>query len=216
VGPVPYEHHIYENGQVSTRANDWHDLFNALVWCRLPRFKSAMNAVHYRHLHEAAEGRRGRQRDALTLLDENGAVVLSPRRELLDRLARRDWQGAFQAARDAWTAPVKVLICGHALLEKFLRPYKAVTAHVLLVHLPAEAIPPAGNFLGRVDEWLAARLLAGRLVRRPRELSPLPLAGVPGWWTAGPQDAAFYDDRTVFRPPAPDFEAPALQDFDLY
>jgi hypothetical protein len=31
---VSYERHIYRTGQVSTRASSWHDLFNALAWCR--------------------------------------------------------------------------------------------------------------------------------------------------------------------------------------
>ena len=83
---VDYEKHIYETGEVSTREGSWHDLFNALVWSRFPQLKAAMNERHYQRLHEARDGRRGAQRDALTLLDESGVIVTSPDGELLDSL----------------------------------------------------------------------------------------------------------------------------------
>ena len=44
---VNYETHIYSTAQVSTRELSWHDLFNALVWARYPRIKSAINALHF-------------------------------------------------------------------------------------------------------------------------------------------------------------------------
>ena len=42
-----YESKIYLTGQVQTRANNWHDFFNALVWKILPRAKLALNQLHY-------------------------------------------------------------------------------------------------------------------------------------------------------------------------
>ena len=131
---VAYEKHVYETGEVSTRENNWHDLFNALAWCRFPRLKAAMNALHYRHLEQEHDGRRGRQRDALTLFDESGVIVASPDTGLLEALARRDWNEAFVERREAWVQS-GVLVCGHAILEKFLQPYKALTAHSFQVHL---------------------------------------------------------------------------------
>jgi hypothetical protein len=58
--------------------------------------------------------------------------------------------------------------------------------------------------LRRVDTALAERVQAGRLCTSPADLSPLPLAGVPDWWGDGAQNAAFYADRAVFRPPPAD------------
>ncbi len=194
---VAYEQHIHETGEVSTRENSWHDLFNALAWCRFPSLKSAMNAVHYQNLGEQKDGRRGGQRDALTLLDESGVVVTSPNEELLKALYERDWQAAFVDYRDAWTGS-GVLVCGHAILEKFLQPYKSVTAHALCLHLPQPMC------VSELDAALADALLEGTLLRTPKDLSPLPLMGIPGWWTGGIQDAGFYADKTVFRPPPPD------------
>lgn len=200
---VAYERHIYETGEVPTREQDWHDLFNALVWCRMPRLKAAMNARHYSQLGAAQAGSRGPLRDALTLLDESGALVVSADRGLLQALARHDWAQAFQGAAEAWAA-TRVVVCGHALLDKLRAPYKAMTAHTLLlsVELPPDD-PPLDEWFSRLDMLLARRLLAG-LCNQPSELSPLPLMGLPGWWPAGPQDDDFYGDSAVFRPPCKD------------
>lgn len=191
---VPYEKHIYESGQVSTREASWHDLFNALAWCRLPHLKAAMNAVHYRHLGEAHDGRRGKQRDALTLLDESGVIVFGSNSRLLEALAARDWPRAFVGYREAWAEDTQVLVCGHAILEKFLDPYKALTAHALFLHSSEPMIIPD------LDELLADALLSGELMSSSRDLSPLPLMGIPGWWDYGSQDEEFYADQGVFRP----------------
>jgi hypothetical protein len=72
-----YEHRIYTTGQVSTRPDNWHDLFNALVWMRFPRIKIAMNTLHYHAYSQQTAGRRGALRDALTLFDECGVIVFS-------------------------------------------------------------------------------------------------------------------------------------------
>jgi hypothetical protein len=191
---VSYEQHIYETGEVSTREANWHDLFNALVWCRLPRLKSAMNTLHYRHLDDGPAGRRGSVRDALTLLDESGIIVASTNPAVLDALEARDWSLAFVAYREAWHHDLRVLICGHAVLEKFLQPYKSITAHAVFLHTPR--VPKTEE----MDGQLARALLEDGLLRSTSDLSPLPLAGIPGWWPDGPQDADFYADRDVFRP----------------
>ncbi|MDX1380811.1 MAG: DUF3025 domain-containing protein [Xanthomonadales bacterium] len=196
---VEYERHVFETGEVSTRANEWHDVFNALAWCRWPRLKAALNAAHYRSLDEARGGRRGARRDALTLLDESGALVVSGDRGLLEALAARDWQRAFVARREAW-AGSRCLLCGHALLQKLRAPYRAITAHALLLQVDRRAAGEWGeSFLQTLDAWLAAALAAGGICGTPADLSPLPLAGIPGWWASGPQDAAFYANAAVFR-----------------
>lgn len=192
---VAYEKHIHETGQVSTREGSWHDLFNALAWCRLPRLKAAMNAVHYAHLEEARGGCRGRQRDALTLLDESGVIVYGEHAPVLEALARRDWRAAFVDGAAAWQRRLQVRICGHAILEKFLAPYKSMTAHALFLYVDGPLTDTA------LDPLLADALLRGELLSSPADLSPLPLMGIPGWWHGGEQNEAFYDDQHVFRPP---------------
>ena len=194
-----YEKHIYETGEVSTRGDNWHDLFNALVWCRWPRTKAAMNALHYQNLHLERDGRRGELRDALTLLDESGAILLSSDDDLLGALAGKDWKNAFVDQRKSWSLGTRLIVCGHALLEKFLDPYKAITAQVLLLRpgdleLQHEGVPEHD-----LDEALSRALLSWRPLTSTASLSPLPLMGIPGWSEG--QDAEFYNDKSVFRPP---------------
>ena len=57
-----YEHRIYTSGRISTRPDNWHDLFNALVWMRFPRLKIAMNSLHFHALSEEHDGSRGKLR----------------------------------------------------------------------------------------------------------------------------------------------------------
>jgi hypothetical protein len=203
---VAYEQHIFRTGQVSTRAESWHDLFNALVWSRFPRFKSAMNAMHVAQQNSAQTARRGRLRDALTLMDESGAIVISPRNALLAAIARHDWHFVFESwfsgpPATGESSQLKLFVCGHALLEKFLQPYKAMTAKVLLLVVDEDTFAlPREKQLAWLDNHLAAKLLEGRLFNSPADLAPLPLMGIPGWWPLGDQDEVFYADMDVFRP----------------
>jgi len=92
------------------------------------------------------------------------------------------------------------------LLEKFLRPYKSITAHALLCHvelLPSESI--SDHPLAAVDVALSRLLLDGAVLISTASLSPLPLMGLPGWWRDGDQNQAFYEDSCVFRLPPIDF-----------
>lgn len=192
---VDYEPYIYRTGQVSTREDNLHDLFNAVVWCRFPRLKSTFNALHFEHMDDAKHGRRGPLRDALTLLDESGVIVAGSDPGVLNALARNEWSSAFVTQRASWPEKLQVFVCGHAVLEKFLAPYKSITAHALLLHCPDRL--PAED----LDRLLAALLEQPGRFSSTADLSPLPLMGIPGWWTGGPQDRSFYADNTVFRPP---------------
>jgi hypothetical protein len=199
---VDYEEHIFRTGEVSTREKSWHDLFNALVWLRFPGLKVAMNAVHFRELGPGREGRRGKQRDALTLFDESGVIVVSSVAEYLDALAARDWMSVFRENASAWRDEIKVFVPGHALLEKFPQTYKSLTAHALLLRLDVSLfLQSREKLLQMLDEMLAQRLLAGSILDSPASLSPLPLMGIPGWWPPAGQNDEFYQDRQVFRPP---------------
>lgn len=195
-----YERRIHNNGQVSTRPGNWHDLFNALVWMRFPRIKAAMNSLHNKVCSDASVGTRGVQRDALTLFDESGVIVFSQHGEPLDALLRRNWSEAFQTK--TFHHQVHHVISGHAILEKYLAPYKSMTAKALLVKVNANVISlPREKLLMLLDEQLADLMLAGKILTNPACLTPLPLAGIPGWWPGHEQDDGFYADQQVFRPP---------------
>jgi len=210
---INYEQHIFETGEISTRKNCWHDLFNALVWSQFPLIKAAMNELHYREIQNHTGSNRGPVRDALTLFDECGVVVLSTNRELLRQLADREWDQAFLQNKHHWQNQVRVWVCGHALLEKFLEPYKSITAQALLLHMD----PAVGELQNpclhqSMEETLSGRIANQELLRGTAELSPIPLMGIPLWWTLSKQDQAFYQDEQVFRraraglKPAPVFD----------
>lgn len=186
-GNTAYESFIARTGSVPTRDN-LHDLFNGLVWLRFPALKHRLNALHAGEIERCGVdatvgvGNRGARRDALTLFDENGALLCAPP-ALRERLAAHDWTGLFITQRALWR-DVEVVLVGHALLEKLLRPRKPITAHVWLA-------PDAWR--GAADDALPG------VDPTARPFAPLPVLGVPGWW---PENAmsAFYADAAVFRP----------------
>lgn len=190
---VPYERRVHDEGEVAVRTGapgHRHDLYNALMWLAWPRSKARLNALHVAAAG-APEAPRGRVRDALTLLDENGAVWLSTDPSLDAALRAFDWRTLFVLRRAEVAGRVGLRVFGHALLEKLDAPYKAITAHAWLLPLPPDASD------AEVDAALAARLDATPL--QPDALSPLPVLGFPGWCEAN-RDPAFYNDPQVFRP----------------
>lgn len=187
-----YEAFIAATASVPTREN-LHDLFNGLIWHRFPASKRQLNRLQAQAIAADGVGAvRGPLRDAITLFDENAALLQAPE-PLWRALRARDWTELFVAQRGAW-ARARLLPFGHALLEKLARPYKSITAHVLALPVPQLL----GDDLAAWDAWLAAQLDAARLRAKP--FTPLPVLGVPGWWD-GNADPAFYADAAVFRPP---------------
>jgi len=53
-----YELRIAETGEIETRTQNWHDLFNALVWIAFPGTKAAINAQHAAILEPELRGRQ--------------------------------------------------------------------------------------------------------------------------------------------------------------
>ncbi len=193
---VAYESHIYATGGVPTREG-LHDFFNALCWMRFPATKRLLNQWQAKAI-EAAGGvgaQRGPLRDALTLFDENVALLQAPE-PIWSALQQRQWSLLFVEHREWWRQSTLVLF-GHALTEKLVQPYKSITAHVLCMPVPLDL--PSDNGIGvhPWDGWLAQQLSPDALEKKP--FTPLPVLGVPGWWPAN-EAPAFYEDATVFRP----------------
>jgi hypothetical protein len=180
-----YESFIARTACVPTRAN-LHDFFNGLAWLVQPALKRRLNELQADQIASATTGAaRGAVRDALTLFDENAALLQAPP-VLLDALRRRDWTALFVTHRASW-AEARIELFGHALIEKLVRPRKPITAHVLIVPSGCDAM----------GEWLAGTLLPQQLAAKP--FRPLPVLGVPGWWAAN-ESRDFYRDEAVFRP----------------
>jgi Protein of unknown function (DUF3025) len=186
---VAYEQHIFAAGGVPTR-DGLHDFFNGLVWLRFPRTKLHLNALQAAQIaHSGIQPVRGPARDALTVFDENAALLQAPD-ALWNALLAKDWQAVFVTLRPLWQE-ARLLLFGHALMEKLVAPRKPITAHVYRVHTPSRA-------LADIDAWLAAELSAEQLARKP--FAHLPVLGVPGWWVEN-AEPAFYADASVFRAP---------------
>lgn len=188
---MAYEQYIFESGCVPTREG-LHDFFNGLCWRHFPQTKKRLNQLQAAEIASAGIGSvRGPVRDALTLFDENAAFLQAPD-ALWDALATKDWQRLFVDLRPLWSQ-ARLLLFGHALLEKLVYPRKAVTAHVYQTS-------PATDSIAELDAWVARDLSAAKLASKP--FAPLPVLGVPGWWPAN-EEPGFYDDAQVFRrPPA--------------
>jgi hypothetical protein len=183
-----YEIKVYETGRVETRPDSLHDYFNALAWLAFPRTKARINALHAAEIPREG-ARRGRLRDLLTIFDEGGAIVQCDDAALISLLNRCEWKTLFWHNRERVETGMRIVVFGHAVLEKALEPWPGITCKAI--------VAPA-----RADHDAAARAWFERLApgASPRILAPLPVFGFPGWL---PQDEAFYDDTRYFRPLRP-------------
>ena len=196
-----YEAFIHATGKVPTRDN-LHDLFNALVWLTWPYTKATLN--HLQATQIASQGigtSRGPTRDAVTLFDENAAILAvtdnTAGDALIESLFRHQWQQLFIDRRTEFDQLATVALFGHAIMEKLVNPYKAITAHTLVCRVaPIWHTRPAAEQRAWLDGHVAAQVAQQGL--QPGMFTPLPVLGIPGWWPE--QDIAFYADTQVFRP----------------
>jgi hypothetical protein len=197
-----YEARIYADAEMHVRQGLWHDLLNLLAWLAFPETKAALNARHCeRGAADPSTPRapRSRVRDALTLLDENGAIVASSDASLLDLVRAFEWKQLFWHQRARLLRSMHMFTIGHGLAEKTLAPYIGLCAHSVLL-----AVPTDFNCLTRAQQVTAIDALAARLVRRgdsfvtPQALAPLPVLGIPGWWPDNGHES-FYEDVGYFR-----------------
>ena len=195
-----YEIRIHREGTVPTRANSWHDLFNALAWLTFPRTKATINRLHHDEmLRRRDEPQRGTARDVLTLFDEGGVIVACADASLARLLAEFRWKELFWTRRADVVASMRFRVFGHAIHEKALAPHKGVTAKMLLVDVPRATLgAPDDALTALLDERAAAHFAAPGALASTRSLHPLPVLGVPGWTNAN-DNPAFYDDADVFR-----------------
>jgi hypothetical protein len=186
-----YETRVAQTGEVETRLENWHDLFNALVWITFPRAKAMLNEQHVRILEERGEAearRRGPERDALTLFDEGGVVIATSAPHLMQLVRDFEWKELFWHRREELMRTTRFLVFGHACYEQLLTPYIGMVAKTVFVSAGA----------GNVDDALAEYFSDRKNFPSPKSLPPMPLLGVPGWHPRTP-DETFYDDASYFR-----------------
>jgi len=197
-----YEPRCYLSGEVQTRENNWHDLFNALVWLTFPKAKAAINARHYEALKcqiQPGESQRGMVRDMATLLDESGVIVVSAEVELTGLLQSFQWKELFWQRREQTSSKMDFYIFGHGLYEKALNPYTGMTGQGLIIKVEQAFFGwSLRDRLDFLDASVAVYLNQPEHCKTTRELNPVPLLGVPGWAEANAQ-AAYYDNAAYFR-----------------
>ena len=202
---VAYESHIYATGGVPTRLN-LHDFFNACIWLTFPKTKAVLNRRQAEQINAlGVTHERGMARDALTLFDENAAILVVSDARISAALREFDWGNALVAPRGDWDAPcapradarAALYPFGHALLEKLTAPRKAMCAHTWVLEVAADWFAlPLRERLADLDARLAVQLASIEL--NPRDFCPLPVLGVPHF-SADNADKTFYNDARVFR-----------------
>lgn len=197
---VGYEAFISATGGVPTRDN-LHDFFNALVWLNFPKTKVQLNALQAAEIERSLKQGdglrlRGRVRDAATIFDENAALLVTRAPGVADALREHRWDDVFVTQRSSFGCDNDVFLFGHALMEKLVTPYKAITAHARALLAPDDYFALATTERRAWVDAAMAKQLENDL--DTSEFMHLPIAGVPGWWSG--QDADFYADTSVFRP----------------
>ena len=202
-----YAPRIHFAGELQTRSENWHDFFQLLTWLMFPKTKALIYALTVPHVHQRLEdpvaqrrGHRSPLENMLALFDEGGAVVVASDESLLQLIGAFRWKTLFRHRRDELKDKLQCVIFGHALYEKALAPYVGMTANCMLVNVDdAYFSASRQQRLAFLDTQLASLLTAGTRYRRPRDLSPFPLLGMPDWDPANAQEA-YYDNTRYFRP----------------
>ncbi|MEO8670138.1 MAG: DUF3025 domain-containing protein [Tahibacter sp.] len=189
-----YEQRIHTQAAIATRADNWHDLLNALIWRRYAPIKAALNARQVAEIALVGAKQRSRAQCALTHFDEGGVIVIVRDRQLLPLWDAHDWHGLFWGQRAAWEdGRIAAQVFGHALLEMALQPCKLITGKALPVYLPS------GSTHGDVVACIADAINRGSVLNDPQELRPLPISGIPGWHAEGTRES-FYREAPCFQP----------------
>ena len=195
-----YEERAFLTGEIATRPDNRHDLFNALIWLVFPLTKAALNRRHVAALRAArthASATRGPLRDALTQFDECGVVVAGSCPELWSALCAHRWRAVFVDRREELLRTTRFLVFGHASHDALAAPFVGLCGKALFVEVDDAWLRLADQAaLAALDARLAALFDTRSFL--PRDWQPLPLLGIPGA-TADNERPDYYDDRRQFR-----------------
>ncbi len=200
-----YAPRIFLNGEVQTRTRNWHDFFQLLTWFIFPRSKAVINAIHIPKAKARIEagdelGRRTPIENTLSLFDEGGAVIVSSDPTLLQLIRGFHWKELFWQRRAEISMKLDCVTFGHAMYEKALAPYLGMTANTILIEADQGYFSLNRSAqLAWIDGKLADIFDAGELYRKPKDLQPFPILGMPGWDPANGAEA-YYDNTDYFRP----------------
>jgi hypothetical protein len=215
-----YEEYIHECGEIPTRSKNWHDFFNTMVWLQFPKIKSLINALHVEEMTLQKEWQnqspqRTRKRDALTLFDESGVIFVTTTDQNGLDLQEHQWKKLFYENKNAWHKAwgdqtpenqtnrgqtMAAFIFGHGLYEKALAPYIGMTGNALIYKAPESFFQQNRQAqIVELDKNLSENIIADDLLQQPACLTPLPLLGIPGWYSEN-VEKSFYENENYFRP----------------
>lgn len=200
-----YAPRVYLTGEVQTRTENWHDFFQFLTWFMFPKTKAIINATHVPAAQARIDnneelGRRSPIENMLSLFDEGGAVILSSDESLLQLIRDFKWKELFWQRRDELQEKFKLVTFGHALYEKGLSTYIGMTANCILLYVDEAVLQQSKQQqLDYIDTELERLFVNGETYKKPKDLSPFPLLGLPGWHK-GNEIVSFYDNENYFRP----------------
>jgi Protein of unknown function (DUF3025) len=197
---IHYEKRIAETGEIATREN-WHDFFNAMQWLTFPKAKAMISEMHTRLMAAQIDGVKMRSipRDVLTLFDEGGVIVASADESLQDLIRNFEWKKLFVDRRAEAGKNINFYLAGHSVLEKMLDPFIGVTAKALLLKVDDSFFAQSHDAqLREIDSRAATWLMNESSLASTRNLHPLPILGIPGWFAAN-ESPSFYDDAHYFR-----------------
>jgi len=207
---LSYEERIYQTGMVSTRENNWHDFFNAMIWVLFPQTKKLLNWLHIQELEHQKDSHRTQSRDAITHLDESGIIIVSSSSDLLDALKKHLWLEVFYQQQELWkdynpseqnsSQQIGAYIFGHGIYEKALNPFIGFTGKMYAMKVEQQFF--SQNKLQQyvqLDQLLAKDIKNKKALKNNCHLSPLPVLGIPGWSELNKQKD-FYLNENYFRP----------------
>lgn len=200
-----YAPRIYLTGEIQTRTENWHDFFQYLTWFMFPKTKAVINEIHIPAAQIRIEnnidlGRRSPIENMLSLFDEGGAVILCSDNSLLDLIREFEWKELFWHRREELESKFKLITFGHALYEKGLSPYIGMTANCILFEVDESLVNKSNKEqLDWIDIHLSELFSQGEQYKKPRDLAPFPLLGLPGW-DVDNEFETYYDNVNYFRP----------------
>lgn len=144
-------------------------------------------------------GRRSQIENMLSLFDEGGTVIVSSDESLLQLIRDFQWKQLFWNRRDELAEKLQCITYGHAMYEKGLMPYVGMTANsILLVVDNGFFKQTLERRLDYIDSRLAEIFSDGTKYSKPKDLSPFPVLGLPGW-DPDNKSEAYYDNTEYFR-----------------
>ena len=200
-----YAPRIYLTGEIQTRTENWHDFFQFLTWFMFPKTKAVINSIHVPAAQARIDnnielGRRSPVENMLSLFDEGGAVILCSDESLLQLIRNFKWKELFWQRRDELAEKLKLVTFGHALYEKGLSTYIGMTANCILLNVDSQLLEQSNSQqLEYIDQELSQLFSEGKQYKKPKDLSPFPLLGLPGW-DKGNEIETFYNNERYFRP----------------